>query len=157
MVLLWGTDVMTSFRYHWIYYMLILYYLFLRTSICTCVMVLRLLLVTLLFYFLEPLYAQVLQCWVYYLFIFNSGMECSILSYRCGRLYFPMFLYRVGLFTLMYMVSLIALAINGTIFCYLEMIEMTPNMTFLAYVMPVCWQHITLMASSIAPLHLLGQ
>ena len=29
----------------------------------------------------------------------------------CGRLYFPTFLFRVGLFTLMYMASLIALAI----------------------------------------------
>ena len=36
--------------------MLILYYLFVRTAICTGVIVLRLLLTTLLFYFLEPLY-----------------------------------------------------------------------------------------------------
>ena len=29
----------------------------------------------------------------YYLFIFSSGMDCNIPSLRCGRLYFPMFLY----------------------------------------------------------------
>ena len=58
-----------------------------RTSLCTGVIVLRL------------------------LFIFNSEMEYNTLSQRCGRLYFSIFLFRVGLFTLMYMASLIALAI----------------------------------------------
>ena len=48
---------------------------------------------------------------VYYLFIFNSGMECRTLFQRCGRLYFPMFLFRSGLFTLVYMASLMVLAI----------------------------------------------
>ena len=43
-------------------------------------------------------------------FIFNSGMVNNILSQMCGRLYFPIFLLRVGLFTLMYMDSLMALA-----------------------------------------------
>ena len=47
----------------------------------------------------------------YYLIIFSSGMDCKILSYRCGRLYFPMFLFNVGLFTVMYMASFTALAI----------------------------------------------
>ena len=47
----------------------------------------------------------------YYLFIFNSGMDCNIPSQRCGRLYFPMFLFNVGLFTLMYIASFTALAI----------------------------------------------
>ena len=37
----------------------------------------------------------------------------AILFQRCGRLYFPIFLFKVGLFTLMYMASLIALAIFG--------------------------------------------
>ena len=64
----------------------------------------------------------------HYLFIFSSGMDCNNpshrcgrlyfsmflfnvgLSHRCGRLYFPMFLFNVGLLTLMYMASLIALA-----------------------------------------------
>ena len=46
-----------------------------------------------------------------YLFIFSSGMDCSNPSQRCGRLYFPMFLFNVGLFTLMYMASFTALAI----------------------------------------------
>ena len=47
----------------------------------------------------------------YYLFIFRSGIDCNIPSQRCGRLYFPMFLFTVGLFTLMYMASFTALAI----------------------------------------------
>ena len=47
----------------------------------------------------------------YYLFIFSSGMDCNIPSQRCGRLYFLMFLFNVGLFTLMYMASFTALAI----------------------------------------------
>ena len=49
--------------------------------------------------------------WGCYLLIFSSGMEYRTLSQICGRLYFPMFLFRVGLFTLTYMVSLMALAI----------------------------------------------
>ena len=46
----------------------------------------------------------------HYLFIFSSGMVCNNPSHRCGRLYFPMFLFNVGLLTLMYMASFIALA-----------------------------------------------
>ena len=38
-------------------------------------------------------------------------MECKTLSQRCGRLYFPIFLFRVWLFTLMYMASWMAPAI----------------------------------------------
>ena len=48
---------------------------------------------------------------VHYLLIFKSGMECNILSQRFGRLYFPMFLFNIGLFTLIYMASFTALAI----------------------------------------------
>ena len=77
MVLLWHTSVMTSFR-------------------CLFIMSLT----TLFFYFLEPLYTQMFWCWSYYFFIFNSGMDCRILSQRCGRLCFPIFLFRVRLFTL---------------------------------------------------------
>ena len=47
----------------------------------------------------------------HYWFIFSSGMDCNNPSHRCGRLYFPIFLFNVGLFTLMYMASFIALAI----------------------------------------------
>ena len=43
-------------------------------------------------------------------FIFSSGMLNNILSLMCGRLYFPIFLLSVGLFTLMYIDSLIVLA-----------------------------------------------
>ena len=45
-----------------------------------------------------------------YYFIFSSGMLNNILSQMCGRLYFPIFLLSVGLFTLMYIDSLIVLA-----------------------------------------------
>ena len=45
------------------------------------------------------------------MFIFSSGMDCSIPSQRCGRLYFSMFLFNVRLFTLVYMASFTALAI----------------------------------------------
>ena len=38
-------------------------------------------------------------------------MECNIPSQKHGRLYFPMFLFNVELFTLMYMASFTALAI----------------------------------------------
>ena len=47
----------------------------------------------------------------HYLFIFSSGMDSNIPSHRCGRLYFPMFLFNVELYTLMYMASFTALAI----------------------------------------------
>ena len=72
-----------------IYYLIFDFFIIylLGTSICTDVIVLRL------------------------LFIFNSGMECRTLSQRCGRLYFPIFLFRLGLFPLMYMASLEAVAI----------------------------------------------
>ena len=42
-------------------------------------------------------------------FIFSSGMLNSTLSQMCGRLYFPIFLLSVGLFTLIYIDSLIVL------------------------------------------------
>ena len=45
----------------------------------------------------------------HYLFIFSSGMDCNNPSHRCGRLYFPMFLFNVGLLTLMYMATFIGL------------------------------------------------
>ena len=49
----------------------------------------------------------------HYLFIFSSGMDCNNPSHRCGRLYFPMFLFNVGLLTLMYMASLLLLPCCG--------------------------------------------
>ena len=48
---------------------------------------------------------------LYSYFFFNSEMENRILSQICGRLYFPIFLFRVGLLTLMYIDSLMVLAI----------------------------------------------
>ena len=48
--------------------------------------------------------------WLSHYFIFSSGMLNNILSQMCGRLYFPIFLLSVGLFTLMYIYSLIVLA-----------------------------------------------
>ena len=58
-----------------------------------------------------PLWTGLIVLLGCYLFIFNSGMECNTLSQRCGRLYYSVFLVRVGLFTLTYMASLIALGI----------------------------------------------
>ena len=65
-----------------------------------------------LFLILRPPMHRCYGAGVCYLLIFNSGMECNILSQRCGRLYFPMFLLNVGLFTFMYMASFTGLAIS---------------------------------------------
>ena len=64
-----------------------------------------------LFLIVGPPYAQMFGAEVCYLLAFNSGMEWNIPSQMCGRLYFPMFLFNVGLFTLIYMAYLTALAI----------------------------------------------
>ena len=48
---------------------------------------------------------------VSYFFSFSSGIVNNILSHMCGRLYFPMFLFRVGLLTLINMASWMVLAI----------------------------------------------
>ena len=48
---------------------------------------------------------------VSHFFSFSSGIVNKILSHMCGRLYFPMFLFRVGLSTLMNMASWMVLAI----------------------------------------------
>ena len=45
-------------------------------------------LITLLFYFLEPLHAQILWCLGYYLFIFSSGMECRTLITKVWQVVF---------------------------------------------------------------------
>ena len=47
-------------------------------------------------------------------FSLSSGIVNKILSHMCGRLYFPMFLFRVGLLTLMNMASWMVLP-----YCYL--------------------------------------
>ena len=52
-----------------------------------------------------------LDTFVSHFLSFNSVIVKSILSHICGRLYFPMFLFRVGLLTLMNMASLMVLAI----------------------------------------------
>ena len=63
--------------------------------------------------------AQMLMCLIcgqdvvrpiFFYFIFSSGMLNSKLSQMCGRLCFPIFLLSVGLFTLIYIDSLIVLA-----------------------------------------------
>ena len=48
------------------------------------------------------------RCWCTY--AYGMEMENRFLSQICGRLYFPIFLFRVELFTLMYIDSLIVLA-----------------------------------------------
>ena len=47
---------------------------------------------------------------MYYFFIFSSWIVNSILSHICGRLYFQMFLFRVGLLTLINMASCMVFA-----------------------------------------------
>ena len=47
---------------------------------------------------------------VSYLFLI-LGWNATLYPQRCGRLYFPIFLFKVGLFNLVYMASLIVLAI----------------------------------------------
>ena len=49
-------------------------------------------------------------CLITSYFIFSSGRLNRMLSQMCGRLYFPIFLLSVGLFTLMYIDSLIVQA-----------------------------------------------
>ena len=62
-------------------------------------------------YYGQDVVEPILNCSLFtYYFIFSSGMLNSILSQRCGRLYFPIFLLSVGLFTLIYIDSLIVLA-----------------------------------------------
>ena len=48
---------------------------------------------------------------VSHFFSLSSGIVNKILSHMCGRLYFPMFLFRLGLLTLMNMASWMVLAI----------------------------------------------
>ena len=58
--------------------------------------------------------AQMLLCifivLLIHFFIFSSGIVNKFLCQICGRLYFPIFLLRVGLFTLIYTDSLMVLA-----------------------------------------------
>ena len=69
----------------WIHYLVIYIYFFCEHNWCYCYV-------------------------MYYFFIFSSGIVNSILSHICGRLYFPMFLFRVGLLTLINMASCMVLA-----------------------------------------------
>ena len=62
-------------------------------------------------YYGQDVVEPILNCFLFtYYFIFSSGMLNNILSQMCGRLYFPIFLLSVGLFTLIYIDSLIVLA-----------------------------------------------
>ena len=58
----------------------------------------------------EPGTGVIVYFLFYYLFTFSSGIINKILSQIYRRLYFPIFLLRVGLFTLMYIASLMVLA-----------------------------------------------
>ena len=60
---------------------------------------------------MEKNIALMLLCCIFYLLILSSGMVNRTLSQICGRLYFPIFLFRVGLFTLIYIASLMVQAI----------------------------------------------
>ena len=64
---------------------------------------------------LGPWMGQGHKYWCYcavllYLFIFSSGIVNRTWSQMCGRLYFPIFLLKVELFTLIYISSLMVLA-----------------------------------------------
>ena len=61
-------------------------------------------------YLVKLIMAQLLLCSCIYL-VFSSRMVNKTLFQMCGRLYLPMFLFRVGSLTLIYMASLMALAV----------------------------------------------
>ena len=86
------TDVMYLCRM--VIYFIFILFLFLEPYVGTDVMVLRLL----YFFYL-------------FLFIISSWMEYRTLSQICGMLYLPIFLFRVGLLTFIYIASFMALAI----------------------------------------------
>ena len=56
-------------------------------------------------------YLLILLLFIYW-FILNSRVECRTLSHLCGRLYLPMILFIVGLFTLIYITYILY------IYCY---------------------------------------
>ena len=62
---------------------------------------------------IEPFFFVLLS----HYFIFSSGMLNNMLSQMCGRLYFPIFLLSVGLFTLMYIDSLTVLVLIYSYTC----------------------------------------
>ena len=70
--------------------------------------------VLLLCSWMEKNLALMILCCINSLLILSSGMVNRTLSRMCGRLYFPIFLFRVGLFTLMYISSLMVLAMLCT-------------------------------------------
>ena len=51
-------------------------------------------------------------------FVFSSEMENRTLSQMCGRLYLPIFLFRIGLWTLIYIASFMALALIVPLHAY---------------------------------------
>ena len=98
-----GTDVIVSLMLHWCYCAM-WWYLVLRVlepeiwhMMWLC--------------HLDSRCCESIGYFVSHFFSFSSGIVNSILSHICGRLYFPMFLFRVGLLTLMNMASLMVLAI----------------------------------------------
>ena len=50
--------------------------------------------------------------WGYSLLILSYMMECRTVSQICGRLYLPIFLFQIGLFTLMYIAYFMVLSYN---------------------------------------------
>ena len=85
--------------------------------LCNCVVLVLRVLEPMVMAYVVVMPFWILEFWIHwilkvsYFLSFSSGIENSILSHICGRLYFPMFLFRVGLFTLMNMASLMVLAI----------------------------------------------
>ena len=93
--------------YCYLDFLIALFYfiLFLDPHVSTDVMALRCYFLYLVLRWNTEHKAKILQCYGYYLLIFSSGMGYRALFQICGRLYLPMFLFMVGLFTLMYMAS----------------------------------------------------
>ena len=102
---IWGIDVIYLYRWH---SFILWSYIFILILLWNLILVQRSV-IPYWFLLVKPPEAQMLLCWGYFVFI--SGVENKTLSQMCGRLYLPISLLRVGLLTLMYIASFMALAI----------------------------------------------
>ena len=62
-----------------------------------------------------------------FIFFLSSEMENRTLFQMCGRLDLPAFLFRVGLLTLIYIASFMALGIKNLYFLLLRTLELIPT------------------------------
>ena len=94
-------------KLHWCcvpawWWLILLEVLMLCTSVC-CWLFYYVILYLFLSYSWTSCRHRCCGAWGYLLVIFSSGMECRTLSKICARLYLSIFLFRVRLFTLIYM------------------------------------------------------